>query len=142
MILTTSVVALVYNVVHSGLIHKTSAVTVTVLGELKICGILMLSAWLLGKLAFKEKGVKLLQAIVYRHFEDTQSLYFAGERLFCIPHVAVGIVLALFGFVGYSHARLNVKGHMHGRRASSSSKISHSASVEPVDLKQKLLSEP
>lgn len=64
MILTTSVVALVYNVVHSGLIHKTSAVTVTVLGELKICGILLLSAWLLGKLASKEKGVKLLQAIV------------------------------------------------------------------------------
>lgn len=48
-ILVTSAVALVYNILHSSLIHNTSAVTVTVLGEFKICGILLLSAWLLGK---------------------------------------------------------------------------------------------
>lgn len=40
---------------------------------------------------------------------------YAGERLFVIPHVAVGIVLALIGFVGYSHARLNKLGQ--SRRA-------------------------
>lgn len=48
-ILITSVVALAYNVVHSALIHKTSAVTVTVLGEVKIVAILLLSAFILGK---------------------------------------------------------------------------------------------
>ncbi len=47
-ILATSIVALLYNLVHSRLIHKTSAVTVTVLGEIKVIGILILSAWLLG----------------------------------------------------------------------------------------------
>ena len=44
----TSVLALLYNVVHAGLIHKLSATTVTVLGEAKIIGILLMSAWLLG----------------------------------------------------------------------------------------------
>ncbi len=45
----SSVVALSYNVVHSLMIQKTSAVTTTVLGEVKIVGLLLLSALLLGK---------------------------------------------------------------------------------------------
>lgn len=45
----SSIVALSYNVVHSLMIQKTSAVTTTVLGEIKIVGLLLLSALLLGK---------------------------------------------------------------------------------------------
>lgn len=48
-LLCSSVVALSYNVIHSLMIQKTSAVTTTVLGEVKIVGLLILSALLLGK---------------------------------------------------------------------------------------------
>lgn len=44
----SSMVALSYNVIHSLMIQKTSAVTTTVLGEVKIIGLLLLSALLLG----------------------------------------------------------------------------------------------
>ena len=47
-ICSTCAVALMYNVIHAALIQKTSAITVTVLGEIKIIGILLLSAWILG----------------------------------------------------------------------------------------------
>ena len=40
--------ALAYNVVHYLMIQRTSAVTTTVLGEIKIVGLLLLSALLLG----------------------------------------------------------------------------------------------
>lgn len=49
-LLCSSIVALSYNVIHSLMIQKTSAVTTTVLGEVKIVGLLILSALLLGKL--------------------------------------------------------------------------------------------
>lgn len=48
-LLCSSIVALSYNVIHSLMIQKTSAVTTTVLGEVKIVGLLILSALLLGK---------------------------------------------------------------------------------------------
>ncbi|KAL0040726.1 hypothetical protein WJX79_003172 [Trebouxia sp. C0005] len=52
----SSIVALSYNVIHSLMIQKTSAVTTTVLGEVKIVGLLLLSALLLGeKKAFTGK---------------------------------------------------------------------------------------
>ena len=49
-ILVGSVNALSYNVVHYLMIQMTSAVTTTVLGEVKIVGLLVLSVMLLGKL--------------------------------------------------------------------------------------------
>lgn len=48
-ILVTSINALAYNIVHYLMIQKTSAVTTTVLGEIKIVGLLVLSSILLGK---------------------------------------------------------------------------------------------
>ena len=48
-LLCSSIVALLYNVTHSLMIQKTSAVTTTVVGEVKIVGLLLLSALLLGK---------------------------------------------------------------------------------------------
>lgn len=48
--------ALGYNVVHYLMIQRTSAVTTTVLGEIKIVGLLLLSALLL--------GVSLLQSLL------------------------------------------------------------------------------
>lgn len=52
-ILVGSVNALSYNVVHYLMIQMTSAVTTTVLGEVKIVGLLVLSVLLLGKLCSK-----------------------------------------------------------------------------------------
>ena len=46
--LASSVNAVCYNLVHSSLIKRTSAVTATVLGEIKIVGLLILSTFLLG----------------------------------------------------------------------------------------------
>lgn len=46
-IMFSSVVALAYNITHNFLLQRTSAVTVTVLGEVKIVGLLLLSAMLL-----------------------------------------------------------------------------------------------
>ena len=50
-ILIGSINALSYNVVHYLMIQMTSAVTTTVLGEVKIIGLLVLSVLLLGELA-------------------------------------------------------------------------------------------
>ena len=54
----TSVVALSYNVVHSLMIQRTSAVTTTVLGEVKIIGLMVLSYVLLGACA-RVRGVRV-----------------------------------------------------------------------------------
>lgn len=48
-LITTSTLALSYNVVHSLMIHKTSAVTTTVLGQVKIIGVIVTSALVLGE---------------------------------------------------------------------------------------------
>ena len=50
-ILVGSINALCYNVVHYLMIQMTSAVTTTVLGEVKIVGLLLLSIMLLGELS-------------------------------------------------------------------------------------------
>ncbi len=46
-IVLSSCVALAYNITHNFLLQRTSAVTVTVLGEVKIVGLLLLSAMIL-----------------------------------------------------------------------------------------------
>ena len=46
-IVLSSCVALAYNITHNFLLKSTSAVTVTVLGEVKIVGLLLLSAIIL-----------------------------------------------------------------------------------------------
>lgn len=75
-IVVTSCNALAYNLVHSLMIKKTSAVTTTVLGEVKIVGLLVLSAFLLGE--GKEFTFKM----------------------------TVGVVAALAGFVMYSQTKI------------------------------------
>ncbi|EFN59787.1 hypothetical protein CHLNCDRAFT_133480 [Chlorella variabilis] len=75
-ILVSSVNAVCYNMVHSLMIKKTSAVTTTVLGEVKIVGLLVLSAMLLGE--GKEFTVKM----------------------------TIGCVLAMTGFALYSHTKI------------------------------------
>jgi hypothetical protein len=47
-LVVTSINALAYNLIHNYLIKITSAVTTTVIGEVKIVGIMLLSAFLLG----------------------------------------------------------------------------------------------
>ena len=53
-ILIGSINALSYNVVHYLMIQMTSAVTTTVLGEVKIIGLLVLSVLLLGESVLSE----------------------------------------------------------------------------------------
>ena len=45
----TSIVAILYNYIHARLIHATSATTTTVIGQVKIVGLVLLSAALLGE---------------------------------------------------------------------------------------------
>ncbi|KAL0043848.1 hypothetical protein WJX82_006835 [Trebouxia sp. C0006] len=78
-LLCSSVVALSYNVIHSLMIQKTSAVTTTVLGEVKIVGLLLLSALLLGE-----------------------------DKTFTVK-MTVGVTLALIGFSLYSHTKLKLR---------------------------------
>lgn len=47
-LLVSSIIALMYNLTHALLIKQTSPVTVTVLGEVKVLALLLLSAVLLG----------------------------------------------------------------------------------------------
>ncbi|KAA6421352.1 MAG: hypothetical protein FRX49_08629 [Trebouxia sp. A1-2] len=75
----SSIVALSYNVIHSLMIQKTSAVTTTVLGEVKIVGLLLLSALLLG-----------------------EKKAFTGK-------MTVGVTLAMIGFCMYSHTKLKLR---------------------------------
>ncbi|KAK9816692.1 hypothetical protein WJX72_003780 [[Myrmecia] bisecta] len=76
-ILLGSMNALAYNVVHYLMIQKTSAVSTTVLGEVKVIGLLVLSSMLL------------------------------GESKVFTTRMTVGCVLAMAGFCGYSHCKLS-----------------------------------
>lgn len=58
-IVVTSTIALSYNLVHSLMIQCTSAVTTTVLGEIKIVGLMLASYLILGK-----PGAQHLRALV------------------------------------------------------------------------------
>ncbi|KAG7666954.1 hypothetical protein Ndes2526B_g04567 [Nannochloris sp. 'desiccata'] len=74
--LVSSLNAVCYNAIHALVIKRTSAVTTTVIGEIKIVALLALSALLLG-----------------------ESKDFTAKMLF-------GIGLAMTGFVMYSHVKL------------------------------------
>ncbi|KAL3131780.1 hypothetical protein ABBQ38_007497 [Trebouxia sp. C0009 RCD-2024] len=74
-ILVGSINALSYNVVHYLIIQMTSAVTTTVVGEVKIIGLMILSILLL-----------------------------RGSSIFT-THTTVGVLLALAGFCLYSHCK-------------------------------------
>ncbi|GAB4821694.1 hypothetical protein N2152v2_008740 [Parachlorella kessleri] len=75
-ILVSSVNALAYNIMHYLMIQKTSAVATTVVGEVKIVGLMILSALLLG-----------------------EGRQFTGK-------MTVGCSLALVGFCFYSHTKV------------------------------------
>ena len=79
-VLISSINAVCYNLVHATIIKKTSATTSTVLGEIKIVGLLILSAFLLGE--SKEFTLKM----------------------------ACGCALALIGFFMYSHTKIVAEG--------------------------------
>lgn len=90
--LATSVIALSYNVFHSLMIQRTSAVTTTLLGETKIIGLLLLSYAVLGE----GKSFSL--------------------------RMTVGRLSAILGFCLYSHAKLVVaEGEGRNRRDNSMS---------------------
>lgn len=73
---STSVIALSYNLVHVAMIKRTTAVTTTVLGEIKVVGIMLLSASLL------------------------------GERQLINPRMLFGCALAMAGFCLYSQDKI------------------------------------
>ena len=75
-ILASCLNAVLYNMVHSMMIQHTSAVSTTVLGEIKIVGLLLLSALILG-----------------------ESKEFNGKML-------LGCSLAMVGFVMYGHHKI------------------------------------
>ncbi|CAL8462578.1 g2111 [Coccomyxa elongata] len=72
----SSMLALIYNVVHSLMILHTSAVSTTVIGEAKIIGLLILSYFVL------------------------------GEKKVFTPNLWIGCMLAIGGFCLYSHFKL------------------------------------
>jgi drug/metabolite transporter (DMT)-like permease len=86
-VLATSAVALSYNVVHSLMIQQTSAVTTTVLGEVKIVGLMVLSYALL------------------------------GESKAFTPTMTAGCLTAVGGFCLYSHFKLVAAGGGSGSGA-------------------------
>lgn len=77
--LASCVTAVCYNMVHSLMIKRTSAVSTTVIGEIKIVALLVLSAVLLG-----------------------ESKDFS-------PKMLLGCGMAIVGFMLYSHAKLGDK---------------------------------
>ena len=52
-LVSTSLLAIVYNFVHISVIKATSAVTTTVLGQIKVAGVVLLSALVLGRSPLK-----------------------------------------------------------------------------------------
>ncbi|EFN51185.1 hypothetical protein CHLNCDRAFT_141340 [Chlorella variabilis] len=75
-LLASSALALCYNLAHSLMIKRISAVATTVVGEFKILALLLLSAFLL------------------------------GEKSEFTPKMIAGCTLALAGFAAYSHTKL------------------------------------
>ena len=87
MLLCSSIVALSYNVIHSLMIQKTSAVTTTVLGEVKIVGLLILSALLLGKPVMStstHRNMQILQMRAYMSLIRCCSLHLMLLSCFAI----------------------------------------------------------
>ena len=109
-IIFSSLVALAYNVTHNYLLQRTSAVTVTVLGEVKIVGLLLLSAMLLpGEPVMSSRlhGIRAgIHEIVYTCVSCTWGVMLAemghapaGESSQFTLKMTVGCVLAVAGLL-------------------------------------------
>lgn len=106
----SSIAALSYNLVHARLIHQTSAVTTTVIGQIKVIGLVACAAFLLGEpiTAFSD----FLHCPVCPHLwggfalgHDCLAL-FAGEKEAFNAQMTVGTGIALLGFMFYSFLKL------------------------------------
>ena len=118
----SSIVALSYNVIHSLMIQKTSAVTTTVLGEVKIVGLLLLSALLLGQpntlyMLLTSSCPVSAQAALSTLGEDPGHVHASiplgsgcsGEKKAFTGKMTVGVTLAMIGFCMYSHTKLKLR---------------------------------
>lgn len=103
----SSVNAVTYNLVHSLMIKRSSAVTTTVLGEIKIVGLLILSALILDE----------------------------GKEF--TPKMLVGCLLAMAGFLMYSQTKIEKIRSSAGDRATlpTISRETSSSSFEREPLK-------
>ena len=124
----SSIVALSYNVIHSLMIQKTSAVTTTVLGEVKIVGLLLLSALLLGQpntlymlltsscpvsaqaalSGLGEECMPVKDVLCY-HANVPLGSGCSGEKKAFTGKMTVGVTLAMIGFCMYSHTKLKLR---------------------------------
>jgi drug/metabolite transporter (DMT)-like permease len=106
-ILLSSVNAVTYNLVHSLMIKRSSAVTTTVLGEIKIVGLLILSALVLDE----------------------------GKEF--TPKMLLGCLLAMAGFLMYSQTKIDKLRSSSGERATlpSISREASASSFEREPLK-------
>lgn len=91
-ILLTCINALSYNIVHYMMIKHTSSVTTTVLGEMKIIAILVLSAFVLGKSScLVPKQHELCRA-------SPQHVHlYSGESKIWTLHMLMGCTTAILG---------------------------------------------
>jgi drug/metabolite transporter (DMT)-like permease len=122
LLLLTCVCALAYNVSHYLMIHVTSSVTTTVLGEMKIILVLLLSAVLLGGWQMGAVDGRVGRCLlvvmdfgqtlpVLDHEIEPRTLSFlivpfAGEGTLWTLQFLAGCTLAILGFCLYSHSRL------------------------------------
>ncbi len=88
--------------VHYLVIQRTSAVTTTVLGEVKIVAIIVLSAVVFGA----RPRPRLLGGLESGAAGLTAPRAAAGEGRAMTPRAALGCAAALLGFGLYSHAKL------------------------------------
>jgi hypothetical protein len=113
--LTSSIIAVLYNLAHQKMIQTVSAVATTVLGSIKIVCLLILSATLLGKsfllalrvaqaLTLAPSDLDLLKLCSLPAPSSARS---AGEGREFTLRMWLGCLLALAGFGAYSHSKLN-----------------------------------
>lgn len=113
--LTSSVIAVLYNLAHQKMIQTVSAVATTVLGSIKIVCLLILSATLLGKRfsACFEGGMGCdtcpsdLDFLNLCSLPAPSSARCAGEGKEFTLRMWLGCLLALAGFGAYSDSKLS-----------------------------------
>lgn len=98
-----SILALVYNVVHNDLVAITGPVTTTVLGQIKIILLMLLSGIFFGKcIGIKSFYFFLLLSLMQNDFDPLS----AGEGKDFSMRMSIGCAIAILGFSMYSWAQI------------------------------------
>lgn len=113
LLVLSSIAALLYNIIHALLIRQTSAVTTTVIGQIKIVGLVLCAAFILGNfLQTVKMAFVIAMYVCLRHKarvarSPLTNMCCTGESAIFTKQMTLGTGIALLGFMMYSFLKLS-----------------------------------